>query len=98
MDKIQECAGEIITTNDFNVIADTLQSPNQDTLVIFDVGDVLLQPQDQILKSHHHVELESFEKMIDQTFSKTMADELYSVIWLNRKIDLIDERLPPSCF
>ena len=45
------CFAEIIQTNDIKVIEKTLASIDQDTLVIFDVDDVLMHADDQILKS-----------------------------------------------
>ena len=45
------CFAEIIQTNDTKVIEKTLASINAGTLVIFDVDDVLMHAEDQILKS-----------------------------------------------
>jgi hypothetical protein len=45
------CFAEIIQTNDIKIIEQTLQSVDADTIVIFDVDDVLMHADDQILKS-----------------------------------------------
>ena len=45
------CLAEIIHTNDIKVIEKTLESVDAGTIVIFDVDDVLMQADDQILKS-----------------------------------------------
>ncbi|HJD62054.1 MAG TPA: DUF2608 domain-containing protein [Rickettsia endosymbiont of Degeeriella rufa] len=41
------CFGDIIPTNDFKVIEEYVNTANKDTLVIFDVDDVLAMPTDE---------------------------------------------------
>ena len=43
------CFAEIIRTNDFSVVENTMQCAEQETLVIFDVGEVLIVPTDTAL-------------------------------------------------
>jgi len=41
------CFGSIIPTNDFKVIEEYVNKADKDTLVIFDVDDVLAMPTDE---------------------------------------------------
>jgi len=45
------CFADIIKTNDIKVIETKLRSVDKETLVIFDVNNVLMNWNDQILKS-----------------------------------------------
>lgn len=63
------------------------------TLVVFDVDDVLFEPSDQILRSQHYDEVKKFEDSIDKRYQKNIADELYSIIWMQRKIKSIDKQM-----
>ena len=70
------CLAEIIQTHDFKVIEDKVRTADYNTLVIFDIDHVLLQPKDQLLKSYCE-EFRKFIKEIELQAGKAMADELY---------------------
>ena len=83
----------IIATNNFKSIEHNIQKADADTLLIFDVDDVLLQPKDQLLKSHHEHYFEEIYKDLEIRFNKTQAKKLFSLIMLQRKIEPVEEKI-----
>lgn len=78
----------IIQTHDMEKIAAYLDAADPNTLVIFDVDDVLLQAQDQILRGAYHHQLA-------QNFDPADWVELCSLIWLQKKIVPVHEAFVP---
>ncbi len=69
------------------MIKNILQRSDSDTLIIFDVDEVLLYPVDEILRRKHQKELfEIFIKFFDKYFTEKRLQELYSIVFLERKI------------
>ncbi len=86
------CFAEILKANDIKGIEETLASINQDTLVIFDVDDVLIMPKDQILQSHHRSYLHKLEKALAK--QEKEVELFWGVILSQRQSILVDKRMP----
>jgi hypothetical protein len=84
------CFAEIIKTNDTKIIEQTLQSVDTDTLVIFDVDDVLMHADDQILKSKNADACKVLVKKLKQQVGKDKIQEVTSIILLTRKNSPVD--------
>ena len=78
------CEAAVIKTDKFEVIQDILEMADEHTLVVFDIKDVLLKANDQILQHHN--------KDYRKKLSKNMSDEVYSVTLLQRELISVDDR------
>ena len=85
--------GEIVQTSDLNQIELSLQNTTQDTLVIFDVDDVLAMAQDDILQKHNKKFLEHIEHEIKKHLTEKDAQKLWSLILLKRKTKPVDSKM-----
>ncbi|WP_010304347.1 DUF2608 domain-containing protein [Candidatus Odyssella thessalonicensis] len=74
----------------FKEIKSILNYAGQDTLVIFDVDDVLLMPSDQILQRPFKKQLEEIEASMEARVGKTEARKLYSIILSQRQVQPVD--------
>lgn len=83
---------EIITTGDFQIIAEKIDAANAEVLVIFDVDDVLLHPQDHILKVEHKQHVENFKNDLKKRYSAQEAEEFDSLIMSQREAEPVDHR------
>jgi hypothetical protein len=88
-----ECFGDIIKTNDYKVIESYISKADHDTLVIFDVDDVLLHPKDEILKKLNKPFLEVLEKEMEERLPESETQDLYSLILLQRIVEPVDKRM-----
>lgn len=92
---INEISAAIVRTDSIKVIrVDLNKNINHNSLIVFDVDDVLLSPTDQLLKSHNKF-------FLDQAFSETLrksslmhAEKIWSIAWKDHKAELIDQRIP----
>lgn len=84
----------IITTDKLSSLAEIFENLDSSALVIFDVDDVLFEPRDQILRGHYFKEVLIFENMIEAKYDKNTAEELYSIIWNERQIQVMEEETP----
>lgn len=89
---INICFAKIIKTNDFCIIENNVKNVNDDTLVIFDVDNVLLQPKDQLLK-HYYEKFMEFYKDAKARLNPAQADELYSLMLIQRQIEPVDNNM-----
>jgi hypothetical protein len=87
------CFAEIIQTNDIKVIEETLSSIEKDTLVIFDVDDVLMHADDQILKSKNADACKPLVKKLKQQVGKDKIQEVTSIILITRKNSPVDSKM-----
>jgi len=85
-------SAEIIKTASLSPMEAALEKADADTLVIFDVDDVLITAKDQILQPPHHKFAESLEKTIENRHSEEEAQKLWSIIWKGR----FDEPVNPQ--
>ena len=84
------CFAEMIQTNDTKIIEQTLKSIDKDALVIFDVDDVLMHADDQILKSKNADACKSLVKKLKQQVGKDNIQDVTSIILLTRKNSPVD--------
>ena len=87
------CFAEIMKTNDTKIIEQTLQSIDTDTLVIFDVDDVLMHASDQILKSKNADACKVLVKKLKQQVEKEKIQDVTSIILLTRKNSPVDPKM-----
>lgn len=87
------CCAITIKTNDIHKIESEVVQATPETLVIFDVDDVLMHPHDQILKAQNKPYLEELEKKLEKRMEEEKADTLYSLIFLQRKNGPVDPRI-----
>lgn len=78
---------EFITTNNFSIIREILYCADENTLIIFDVDEVLLSAIDQSLKQRHYL----YEK-ITNIKDPNIIRELYSIIFAQSELTPVDER------
>jgi hypothetical protein len=70
-----------------------LKAADSETLVIFDVDDVLITARDQILQPAHKNFLEKLTKDLEGRLSKEEAQKLWSIIWLTRSDEPVDSKM-----
>lgn len=87
------CCAITIKTNDVHKIESEVTQANPETLVIFDVDDVLMHADDQILKVQNKPYLEALEQKLEKKLGEEKADALYSLIFLQRKNGPVDKRI-----
>ena len=87
------CRAETYTTNDFNRLEKSIQTAEPGTWVIFDVDDVLLEPDDEILTFHNKSFLKHIEKGLEERIGKETAEKLYSMIFTQRTTHPVNERM-----
>ena len=83
---------QIIKTNDFSVIENKIKMVDVDTLVIFDVDHVLLQPKDQLLSRHYIEKFRDFCKKSETRLNTVQILELYTSMLMQRAFEPVDKR------
>jgi uncharacterized protein DUF2608 len=89
----QDAFAEIIKAPNLSPIKKVTQQADSNTLVIFDVGDVLVTPKDQILQTSHQKFAEKIEKEMESRYSAEEVQVLQSIIWMARSAELVDKKL-----
>jgi hypothetical protein len=82
----------IITTSNYDTIENNIKTADTNTLIIFDVDEVLFQPQDQILNIKNIKELENILDNIKNRLNQQQIQELDSIMMLQRKVAPIDPK------
>lgn len=88
---LANCFGDIIPTNDFKVIEEYINKANKDTLVIFDVEDVLAMPTDEFA-FNTPVRVELTQKLRER-YSKDKLKYLYSCVFERRNAQPVDPNM-----
>lgn len=87
------CLAEIITTNNFKVIEDHVKSADLNTLIIFDIDHVLLQPKDCSLRPYYDdKEHEKAKNFFNKVSNKLTVEEQSEAI-LQMQVELVDTNL-----
>jgi FMN phosphatase YigB (HAD superfamily) len=89
------CCAKTIKTNDIHRIQTEINQANPETLVIFDVDDVLMTGKDQILQPVNHKFAEKLEEGLESRHSENEAQKLWSIIWLARLEKPVDPQMSP---
>jgi hypothetical protein len=84
---------ETIHTNDFKVIQKQVQQSGVDTLVIFDLNDVIIYPNDEIFHTRNKEHLIKLDKDLLSRKSKEEVVELRKIAVLSREYNLVDKRI-----
>lgn len=84
---------DIVQADDLSSFKVKLESANSDTLVIFDVDDVLLTAEDQILQPNHKEYNNFLANKLQSRVSKRDAENLWGIILLNAHYKLVDSSI-----
>lgn len=79
------CAGEIITTNDFAIIAKEANKLDRDSLILFDVDATLIVPNDLLLKPKG-------KDLFEQLIASYTERDLFREIRMKAPHSLVDDR------
>jgi hypothetical protein len=92
---VHAALAKIIQTSQLAPIELAIQKADSDTLVIFDVDDVLITARDQILQAAHKKFLEGLNQDLKSRLSEEKAQKLWSIIWLARSDEPVDSKIVP---
>jgi hypothetical protein len=87
------CSGETIKTSNVEIIKKHVENKDTDTLVVFDVDDVLMHPYDQILQIQNKAYLEGLQSALEKRIGVKNAQTLFSIIFLERQNGPVDDRM-----
>ncbi|MBX9787187.1 MAG: DUF2608 domain-containing protein [Alphaproteobacteria bacterium] len=90
---IHATLAEISKTSDLVPIELAIKQADSETLVIFDVDDVLITARDQILQAAHKKFLEGLNKGLESRLSEEEAQKLWGIIWLARSDEPVDPKM-----
>lgn len=85
------CFANIIPTNDFKVIEKYVNKADKDTLVMFDVDDVLMMPTDEFAVNDP-IRKELTQKLRER-YSKEELTYLYSCVFERRTVQLVNPNM-----
>ena len=85
------CFAGIIPTNDFKVIEEHVNKADKDTLVIFDVDDVLMMPTDEF--AFNAPIRKELTKQLKEKYSKDELTYLYSCVFERRTVQLVNSNM-----
>lgn len=85
---------EIIKASDIQTIEEVLNKAEADTIIVFDVADVLLTSKDLILKAHYKQFKKELKNRIVSSAGPDEAKILYSIISKERKNGPVDPKMP----
>jgi histidinol phosphatase-like enzyme len=84
---------EIIETTDFSMVESHLQTADKNTLVIFDIDEVIIETTDSILKPQHKAHFVKLEEELLERTSKEQAVYFKSIIYQEQSIKLVNEKI-----
>ncbi len=87
------CFSDFIKAEDIQAIQNQLAYADQRTLVIFDVDDVLFEPNDQILKAKNKAYLQVIREKLSKKLTRHDTDVLDSIIFKQRTISPVDPKM-----
>lgn len=83
---IPQADARIINADKFDQVAQILETAGPTTLIILDVGNVLLRPSDSIRMSKNRSQYNKFIDDMRKKFGNKKAEELESIIWRDGKL------------
>lgn len=90
------CYARIIKTDNFEIIHQALLKADKNTLVIFDVDDVILEQRDQIIRTPYKAHTIAFETQLATRYSHEQLKNLRSVVLLAQEPQLVDSKILDS--
>lgn len=84
---------DIIETTDFSTVEKHLNTADQNTLVIFDIDEVIIQTTDAILKPQHKPHFAKWEKELLNRTSEEEVVYLRSIIFQEQSIKLVEDKI-----
>ncbi|MEC8383068.1 MAG: DUF2608 domain-containing protein [Pseudomonadota bacterium] len=90
---VKNCHAEIIKADNFDVLAkEVTQWVSKDSLVLFDVDDVLISPTDAF--DFRNKIRKDLKKEISEDKSKRQVQVMFSDFFLKRKVKLVNKDMP----
>lgn len=86
-------SAEIRVTSILDSIRQSIEKTDKQTLVIFDIDDVVIIAEDQILQPQNKTELDELNKKLKENRSENDAQKLWSIAFQSRKSKLIDPNI-----
>lgn len=83
--------GQIHQTENWAPIQQAIQEASVGTVVVFDVDEVLLIPQDQILQSFHREAFDEHTHHLHHQWGKERLLEFFGILFSQREAQLVDE-------
>lgn len=90
---VNVCSADILKTHDFTTMQQIVLNADHDTLVIFDVDDVLVQPADQIFQSRNKQYLLQLDKELSSRVPPYKLEYIRSKIAFKQQEKLVDARI-----
>lgn len=84
---------EIVQTSTLEPIMDRIEKSDENTLVVFDVDEVLVKAEDQILQLSYKKELDKIIADLSQKHSPEKIKDLKSIVFLTYKKSLVDPKI-----
>ncbi|MDF2549190.1 MAG: hypothetical protein K0S07_257 [Chlamydiales bacterium] len=84
---------QIIKTKTLDPILKEIEQAELDTLVLFDINEVLITPKDQIYHPAHQSFLSRLRKKLAKRLSFKERLKLWSILCQTRKIELVSEKI-----
>lgn len=84
---------DILETSSLEPIKLKIREINNQTLVIFDIDDVIITPKDQILKPAYKIYSDEYTNKFSKKYSETKAQYFWSIIFLERQNELVDPKI-----
>lgn len=84
---------EIVQTSNLEPIIDIIQKSDENTLVVFDVDEVLVAANDQILQLAHKKELSKIIANLSQKYPQKKIEHLTSIVFLQYQKSLVDLKI-----
>lgn len=80
----------ILSTDNINVVKEACLNITKNTLVIFDVDDVLMTPKDRILKTKNKFLHKDIIKAFNDAITPEESTQLWSIQWQSRKTTIVN--------
>lgn len=84
--------GEIIQTSDYASLKREIEKKDKDTILMFDLDDVLTLPENNYNISFP--ERKKHVKAIEKKYGENEAKDFWSIILMDRKIKYVDNKIP----
>lgn len=92
---LKEPSSKIITTSRFETIEKYLKDVDKDTLIIFDVDDVLITQSDHIFLASRREYFKNIVKELRNRYSKEDFETLISIIMLESPVQILEPKIVP---
>lgn len=85
---------EIVPIDTLDLFIEKLESTDKNTLIVFDIDEVLMRPVDRLIMMHNKPIYAEWVKRLEAKVGKPESQKLRSLIMAQRKLKLVDPRTP----